>query len=234
MTKHEVSFMLSLHQYYLAVIALVFLLPNCSIAQDQQVFPLPETLSLPPSSFPSKHQTLRPVPFNLETAVGSQKSTRALGAPRTIQKCLITHKVTTNFLISPCTPIRDASFLRPTAVSRFNTPPQQVSIPDLLRNGQDYHQQLVSVRGLITQPELHLDETELYLDFVFRLSQGNHFIVVYGRHDRTRSAPSIIINHSVEVIGTFWQEQDRKGSLLFNVLEAFSVTPHPSAIPGNT
>ncbi len=178
MINHEVSFMLSPHQYYLAVIALVFLLPNCSMAQDQHVSPLSETLSLPPFSFPSKHQTLRPV--------------------------------------------------------TFSTPPQQVSIPDLLRNSQDYHQQLVSVRGLITQPELHLDETELYLDFVFRLSQGNHFIVVYGRHDRTRSAPSIINNHSVEVIGTFWQEQDRKGSLLFNVLEAFSVTPHPSAIPGNT
>ncbi len=116
----------------------------------------------------------------------------------------------------------------------FNTPPQQVSITDLLTNSQDYHQQLVAVRGLITQPELHLDETELYLDFVFRLSQGNHFIVVYGRHDRTRSAPSIIINRTVEVIGIFWKEQDRKGSLIFNVLEAISVTPHPSQIPGTT
>ena len=58
--------------------------------------------------------------FNRETAVGSQKSTQALGAPRTIKKCLITPKVTTNFLISPCTPIPYASFLRPTAVSRFN------------------------------------------------------------------------------------------------------------------
>ncbi len=36
--------------------------------------------------------------FNLETAVGSQKSAQALGAPRKIKKCLITHKVTTNFL----------------------------------------------------------------------------------------------------------------------------------------
>ncbi len=31
--------------------------------------------------------------LNLETAVGSQKSTQALGAPRTIKTCLITHKV---------------------------------------------------------------------------------------------------------------------------------------------
>ena len=116
----------------------------------------------------------------------------------------------------------------------FSTPPQQVSIRDLLTNSQDYHQQLVTVRGLIIQPELHLDETELYLDFVFRLSQGNHSIVVYGRHDRTRSAPAIIINRTVEVIGIFWKEQDRKGSLIFNALEAISVTPHPSPIPGNT
>ncbi len=57
--------------------------------------------------------------FNLEAAVGSQKSTQALGAPRTIKKCLITHKVTTNFFISLCTSIPYTSFLRPTAVSRF-------------------------------------------------------------------------------------------------------------------
>ena len=116
----------------------------------------------------------------------------------------------------------------------FDTQPQQVSITDLLTNSQDYHQQLVAVRGLITQPELHLDETELYLDFVFRLAQGKHSIVVYGRHDRTRSAPSIIINHTVEVIGIFWKEQDRNGSLIFNTIEAISVTPYPSPIPRNT
>ena len=55
----------------------------------------------------------------LETAVGSQKSTQALGALTKIKKCLITNKVTTNFFISPCTPIPYASFLRPTAVSRI-------------------------------------------------------------------------------------------------------------------
>ena len=118
--------------------------------------------------------------------------------------------------------------------TRFTTQPQQVSITDLLTNSQDFHQQLVAVRGLITQPELHLDETELYLDFVFRLAHGEHSIVVYGRHDRTRGAPSIIINHMVEVVGIFWKEQDRNGSRIFKVLEAISVTPHPSSIPENT
>ena len=116
----------------------------------------------------------------------------------------------------------------------FNTAPQQVSITDLLTDSQAYHQKFVSVRGLIKQPELHLDETELYLDFVFRLSQGTHSLVVYGRHDRTLGAPSIIMNQSVEVIGTFWKEQDRKGLAIFNALEALSVTPYPSSIPGST
>lgn len=116
----------------------------------------------------------------------------------------------------------------------FSTQPREVSISDLLRKNQDYHQQLVTVRGLITQPELHLDETELYLDFVFRLAQDKHSIVVYGRHDRTSSAPSIIVNHTVEVIGIFWKEQQRNGSLIFNVLKAISVTPYPSPIPENT
>ena len=114
------------------------------------------------------------------------------------------------------------------------TPSQHVSIADLLDNSQDYHQQVVSVRGRITQPELHLDDTTLYLDFVFRLSQGTHTIVVYGRHDRTQGAPPIVMNHSVEVIGTFWKEQDRNGAAISNILEAISVTPYPSPIPEST
>ncbi len=55
----------------------------------------------------------------LETAVGSQKSAQALGAPSTIKKYLITTEVTTNFLISLCTPISYTAFLRQTAVSRI-------------------------------------------------------------------------------------------------------------------
>ncbi len=127
-----------------------------------------------------------------------------------------------------------SSYHRTLHLETFNTAPQQVSITDLLTNGQDYHEQLVSVRGRIIQPELHLDETELYLDFVFRLSQGTHSLVVYGRHDRTQGAPPIIINRSVEVIGKFWKEQNRKGVTIFNALEAFSVTLYPSSIPGST
>jgi hypothetical protein len=42
-------------------------------------------------------KTKNSLSLNLETAVGSQKSTQVLGAPRKIKKCLITHKVTTIF-----------------------------------------------------------------------------------------------------------------------------------------
>jgi len=72
-----------------------------------------------PQLFSGRHAMNEVTCLNLETAVGSQKSTQALGAPRKIKKCLITNKVTTNFLISRCTPISYASFLRPTAVSRL-------------------------------------------------------------------------------------------------------------------
>ena len=112
--------------------------------------------------------------------------------------------------------------------------PQQVSIADLLANTQDYHQQLVTVHGLITQPELHLDETGLFIDFVFRLAHGEYFIVVYGRHDRTQGVLPITTNRSVEVIGTFWKEQERKGMTISNAIEAFSVMPSPPSTPSST
>jgi hypothetical protein len=57
--------------------------------------------------------------INLETSVGSQKSTQALDAPGKPEKALITNKVTSSFSDSPCTPITYTSFSRPTKVSRF-------------------------------------------------------------------------------------------------------------------
>ena len=116
----------------------------------------------------------------------------------------------------------------------FSTLPQPVSIPDLLRHSQAYDQQLVSIRGLITQPELHLDETELYFNFVFRLEQGIDSIIVYGRHDRTLGPPAIRMDQFVEVVGTFFKKEERSGSTIFNVLKAISVTPYPSSIPEST
>lgn len=118
--------------------------------------------------------------------------------------------------------------------NRMTSGPQEVSIADLLTNTQKYHQQLVTVHGVITQPELHLDETELFIDFVFRLSHGEHSIVVYGRHDRTQGVSPITTNHSVEVIGTFWKEQERKGMTISNAIEALSVMPSPPSTPSST
>ena len=63
---------------------------------------------------------------NLETAVGSQKSAQALGAPGKIKNYLITTEVTTNFFISPGTPISYTAVLRPTTVSRFMRGPRNV------------------------------------------------------------------------------------------------------------
>jgi len=57
----------------------------------------------------------------LKTSVGSRKSTQALGAPGKSEKLLIINKVTTNFSVSPCTPISYLSFSRPTEVSRIMT-----------------------------------------------------------------------------------------------------------------
>ncbi len=64
---------------------------------------------------------LKVITLNLDTAVGSQKSVQALGAPGKTEKCLITTEETTTFFISPCTPISYTAFLRPTAVSRIMT-----------------------------------------------------------------------------------------------------------------
>ncbi|MDH5775021.1 MAG: hypothetical protein OEZ57_08910 [Nitrospirota bacterium] len=113
-------------------------------------------------------------------------------------------------------------------------PPQEVSITDLVKDPETFHQQHISVRGLVTQLELHLDESELHLDFVFRLSQGPSSILVYGRHDRTRGAPAMSMNETVEVVGLFWKKQNRNGISILNILEAINVAPYPSSIPSRT
>ncbi len=117
--------------------------------------------------------------------------------------------------------------------STFTTPPEPVSIVSLLNHAADYHQRLVAVRGHVTQPELHLDESELFINFVFRLADGDQSVVVFGRHDRTQGAPSISLNLSVEVIGVFWKERDLHSSQVTNTIEALSVSPYPSLIPEN-
>ncbi len=61
--------------------------------------------------------------LNLENAVGSRKSTQAIGAPSKTEKLLITNKVTTNFFVSLCTPISYVSFSHPATLSRLNNHP---------------------------------------------------------------------------------------------------------------
>ncbi len=69
--------------------------------------------------FVDPDKRVKRVALNLETSVGSRKSTQAIGAPGKSEKTLITNEVTTRFSDSPCTPMAHASFSRPTEVSRL-------------------------------------------------------------------------------------------------------------------
>lgn len=137
----------------------------------------------------------------------------------------ITSAPVTPSLLWPLTP--------PLPASTFTTSPEQVSIAMLLSHPTFYHQRLVAVRGVVTQPELHLDESELAVRFVFRLAEGEHSLVTFGRHDRTQGSPSISLDLSVEVIGVFWKERELNGSHVINSIEAHTVAPYPSLVPDN-
>lgn len=117
--------------------------------------------------------------------------------------------------------------------STFTTSPEQVSIAMLLSHPASYHQRLVAVRGVITQPELHLDDSELAIRFVFRLAEGEQSMVIFGEHDRTQGSLSISLDLSVEVTGVFSKERELNGSHVTNTIEAFTVSPYPSLIPDN-
>lgn len=117
--------------------------------------------------------------------------------------------------------------------STFTTSPEPVSIAMLLSHPASYHQRLVAVRGVVTQPEMHLDDSELAIRFVFRLAEGEQSIVIFGQHDRTQGSPSISLDLSVEVIGVFWKERELNASLVFNTIEALTVSPYPSLVPDN-
>lgn len=117
--------------------------------------------------------------------------------------------------------------------STFTTSPENVSIAMLLSHPTSYHQRLVAVRGVVTQPELHLDESELVTHFVFRLAEGEQSIIIFGQHDRTQGSPSISLDLSVEVIGVFWKERELNTALVINTIEALTVSPYPSLVPDN-
>lgn len=112
--------------------------------------------------------------------------------------------------------------------------PPLVTIDMLLAHSDFYHQKLIRCRGLITQPELHLDDTSLFIDFVFVLRDGLERVVVFGRHDRTQGDIQIQLDRMVEVTGLFWKTRESHGMQLTNNLEAISVKFFPDLYPDTT
>ena len=109
-----------------------------------------------------------------------------------------------------------------------------VTIQTLLSNPSRYHQQSIRVRGTVTQPELHVDDTGLFLNFVFVLRDADDSLVVFGRHDRTQGNVPITTDGQVEVTGIFWKDRVAHDYHFQNNLEALRVTTFPSLIPDAT
>ena len=121
-----------------------------------------------------------------------------------------------------------------SAVMTTRSSPLPTSISTLLDQPGEFHEQLIRVRGVIKQPELHLDETHLKENFVFRLTEGERFLTVFGTHDRTQGAPAISMNQQVEVVGIFYRERTLNTYDLSNLIEAFTVKPFPSLEPNES
>ena len=109
-----------------------------------------------------------------------------------------------------------------------------ISIETLLRSPERFHKQTVTVRGIVTQPEMHIDRTELFFDFVFVLKEGEQSLVVFGRHDRTQGSSPIAMGQTVEVTGIFWKDRIAQDYHFTNNLEAITVSPYPSMVPDRT
>ena len=106
-----------------------------------------------------------------------------------------------------------------------------ISIETLLSNPSRYHKKTIRVRGTITQPELHIDDTGLFLNFVFVLRDAKDSLVVFGRHDRTQGHVPITTDGHVEVTGIFWKDRVAHDYHFQNNLEALKVTTFPSLNP---
>lgn len=107
-----------------------------------------------------------------------------------------------------------------------------VTIGDLLAAPDDYDGRTVTVRGLVTRPELHVTDNHLFIDYVFVLRDDGDTIVVYGRHDRTLGDLQIATNRRVQVRGVFQAEHSARGQRIENVLRAGQVTFFPPVNPG--
>ena len=115
-------------------------------------------------------------------------------------------------------------------VSRDQTA-ELVSVTELLSDPNQYHKKIVKVRGRVTQPELHVDESGLFIRFVFVLKDEEHTLIVFGHHDRTQGNIQIETNERVEVIGIFWKERIANDHQFQNNLEAITVTRYPPLLP---
>ena len=104
-------------------------------------------------------------------------------------------------------------------------------IVDLLATPDTYHEQIIVVRGTVTRLELHLDESTLFIDYVFWLKDREHRILVFGQHDRTTGDIQMVTDGRVEVRGLFWRERFVDGYRLENNLEAQQVRFFPSVNP---
>ena len=106
-----------------------------------------------------------------------------------------------------------------------------VSIAQLLSDPQQYHKEIVRVRGTVTQPELHIDESGLFIRFVFVLRDAKDTLIVFGHHDRTQGNIEIETDAQVEVIGIFWKDRIADNHHFQNNLEAITVTKYPPLHP---
>jgi len=112
-------------------------------------------------------------------------------------------------------------------------PAELVSIAQLLSDPSQYHREIVKVRGTVTQPELHVDESGLFIRFVFVLKDAENTLVVFGHHDRTQGNIQIETNENVEVIGIFWKDRIANDHHFRNNLEAITVTKYPPVHPNS-
>lgn len=111
-----------------------------------------------------------------------------------------------------------------------------LTLAELLAHPDQYHTKAVTVRGVVTQPELHLDEEKRFIDFVFVLKdpkdRNGGSITVFGRHDRTQGDVQIESGRLVEVEGIFYEHRaGDEGLLLRNVLQAGKITRDPDLRP---
>lgn len=80
---------------------------------------------------------------------------------------------------------------------------------------------------MVTRLELHVDESTLFIDYVFWLKDGEQRVLVFGHHDRTTGDIQMVTGQMVEVHGLFWKERFANGYRLENNLEAQQVKFFP-------